>query len=202
MPRRASVSSQGMEGFGEPCGFLPMPESLRKPRSEGVRPRRPQPAAAPPPRPPLKRPAADPPEVLLPDRSALVGESVGRCRARLADTGVVVAVPYLPRDVAHDLEDEDRELLLVELRGPDGRDSWFHAPEVQAVRIEARDGTTTDVPIRPLRVLVNHRLQDDLARNTTRRLDRSVYRLCSPIRGSPLLLCLVPSADALALAAA
>ena len=131
----------------------------------------------------------------LPDRSAEVGEPLGRCRARLPD-GRVAAVPYSPADVLPDFEDAAKELLVVELRDSDGQDSWLMAADVDVVRVQAGEDVAF-VPVQRLRALVNRRMQGNSG-CFVRRLDRAVYRLCAPFPNSPLLLCLVPSADVLA----
>lgn len=103
----------------------------------------------------------------------------------------LVVVPQTPADYQQDLEDPQRELLLVELVAPQG--AWLDDPEAEEVLVSADDDPAPRVvPIQAVRDLVKARVAL-LGRGAPTL--RSLYQLTRPRAAPEYALVLVSVAD-------
>lgn len=131
-----------------------------------------------------------------PLEESLYGQVVGRCRVRLAATGEVLAAPHRLEDIPPHMPDEANELVVVEMRQPDGGVSWFEDRSLRYAIVERGiERAPARLDLDELRNLVKHRVS---ITGRTKQLAKALYKLCSPVQGSQWLVTLVPMDDLMA----
>jgi len=122
-------------------------------------------------------------------------QPLGRCRALVY--GKRCAVPYALAHLDPSQAEDDPELLLVELRAPDGQDGWLDDRTLSGVY---HPDTKTVFSLSALRRLVQARVALGAgAGPRSRNLRRALYGVCEPDSRSKLLVTVVALADLLAL---
>jgi hypothetical protein len=117
-------------------------------------------------------------------------DRAGYCRRRVC--GRIVAVPPLPRDYSEDLEDTDRELLVVEMQPARGapESAWLHDEAVEEILVRSGDADFY-VGRNDLKLFVNGNVE--LIK--TRQLCRAIGKICSPLGGDGPVVTLVRLRD-------
>ena len=121
---------------------------------------------------------------------------LGRCRVRLPD-GRTAAKPFDLAQAEKEMADAAGELIVVEMRGPNGDDQcWLDDEAVDVVDVS---GGASPGPLelclldrKQLRAWVHAKVP---LSPFVRTLTRAVYTLCAPIPGSQFLVTLVPAKD-------
>lgn len=125
------------------------------------------------------------------DRAKTLAHPLGRCRALVSDKRC--AVPYALGHFDSTQIDNDGELLMVELRAPDGTDGWLDDRSLTGV---FHPDTQTIYSLSALRRLVQAKVTlGGGARTHSRNLKRALYNVCEPERQNKLTITVVVLAD-------
>ena len=125
------------------------------------------------------------------DRAENLEQPLGRCRALVF--GKRCAVPYALSQLDEMSQAEDnKELLVVELRAPSGDDGWLDDRTLTGV---FHADTNTVYSLSALRRLVQSRVALAGGRPRTRSMRRALYGICEPESRNKLIITVVALAD-------
>lgn len=128
------------------------------------------------------------------DRSSYFGDegvSDGRCKATIGS--LKCAVPYTLDAIDPVLKEESMELMIVEIRDPDGGPGWLDNRELAFV-VHGNELEFTLYSLSALRRLVQGRVSFATS-GRSRNLAKALYRLCEPLPGSKLQVTVVAVSD-------
>lgn len=108
----------------------------------------------------------------------------------LRDDGSKIIVPFQPSDLGDTYLDNSDEVLIVNLTQEDGGLGWAYLPSSQTMVIQRQsNGKLRLTDLSNVQEQVKQKV--DVLAGKSRRLDKSLYKPCNPIKNSKLMVTLV-----------